>query len=105
MTAQLAGTKQGQENSLLAEMSACLRATDADLGDEAACILVLTGARFRAREINALLDDAIEAARVARAHAEHFPESADRGVREHPSQSIDREQNSSSRSQRRREEA
>ena len=104
MTAQSDGTKQNQENSLLAEMAACLRAIGADLGDEAACILALIGARFRAREINALLDDAIETARVTRVHAEHFPESADRGFREHASQSIDREQ-ISSRSQRRREEA
>jgi hypothetical protein len=104
MRAQSDGTRQNQENSLLAEMAACLRATGADLGDEAACILALTAARFRARDINALLDDAIEAARVARARAEHFPESADRGFPEHASQSIDREQ-ISSRSQRRREEA
>jgi len=98
------GTEQYQGNSLLAEMAQCLRATGADLGDEAACILTLTGARFRARDINALLDEAIEAARVARARAEHFPERADRGFPEGASQSIDREQ-ISSRSQRRREEA
>ena len=96
MRAQPDRTGQDQENALLAEMAACLRATGADLGDEAACILALTGARFRARDINAVLDDAIEAARVARARAEHFPESA--------SQSIDREQ-VSSRSHHRREEA
>ena len=80
------------EQDLLAEMAACLRATGADLGEEATCILALTNARFRARDINALLDDAIERARVARAGAENFPESADRGLPEDASQSIDREQ-------------
>jgi hypothetical protein len=82
----------GSEQDLLAEMTACLRATGADLGEEAACILALTNARFRARDINALLDDATESARVARAGAEHFPESADRGFPQNASQSIDREQ-------------
>jgi hypothetical protein len=104
MTAQLDGTKPAQANSLLAAMATCLRATGADLGDEAACILALTRARFRARDINALLDDAIEAARIARTRGEHFPESADRGFSEYASQSIEREQIYCG-SQRRREEA
>jgi hypothetical protein len=105
MTAPSAETKQKyQDGSLLAEMAAYLRATGADLGDEAACILALTGARFRARDISALLDDAIEAARVARANAEYFPEGADSDFPEHASQSIDRRQ-ICWRSQRRREEA
>ena len=104
MTAPSDATKQNQESSLLAEMAACLRATGADLGDEAACILALTGARFRGRYISALLDDAIEAARVARADAEYFPEGAGSDLPEHPSQSIDRQQ-ICWRSQRRREQA
>lgn len=67
MPTQSDPTERQQKNSVLAEMAACLHATGADLGDEAACILTLTGARFRARDINALLDGAVEAARVARA--------------------------------------
>jgi hypothetical protein len=67
-----------KHHSLLADMTACLRATGADLGNEAACIVALTAARFRARDINTLLDDAIESARVARAGTEYFPEAADR---------------------------
>ena len=109
MTAPCAETKQNQQNFLLAAMAACLRATGADLGEEAACILALTGARFRARDINALIDDAIEAARVARANAEYFPEGAGSDFSEGASQSIDRRQICHEqipwRSQRRREQA
>jgi hypothetical protein len=67
-----------RNQSLLADMAACLGATGADLGDEAVCIGALAAARFRPRDINALLDEAIEAARVARADARHFPEAAER---------------------------
>jgi hypothetical protein len=56
---------RSDHRSLLAEMAACLRATGADLGNEVACIIALTNARFRARDISALLDDAVEQARVS----------------------------------------
>ncbi len=52
-------------NTLTAEMSSVLRAKGADLDDERACMVALTGERFRSGDIVALIDDAIAEAKRA----------------------------------------
>lgn len=51
-------------DDLILQMSTLLRTMGTDLGDEREVIRVLTGARFRAGDVTALMDRAIELART-----------------------------------------
>jgi hypothetical protein len=66
----------GLDAALVTEMAHVLRGTKADLGNEGACSLRLVEARYRSKDVDRLVQQAIERARVDSANAPDMPDVA-----------------------------